>query len=132
MLTIRKGLLVGLITGLLFCVWITMAYRADGGAGFARRGLSYPSMIAMYLLVSTLTGTIIGALGRHADSVPGTYGIGFVASVPVVAGILVQQAGPPARWGPEQITLGPVLWVVGTIVIGSEIRRRRKSGDEAS
>jgi hypothetical protein len=73
------------------------------------------------------SGTITGALLRHASSRFGVYLVGFVAGMPIVLGIMIQNDGMPSRWTLEQKLLSPVLAIVASLVIGSEILRRRET-----
>lgn len=121
---LRKGLLIGIVTALLLCAWITLIKFRDGDQPFTRLGISYSGTVVTYLLMGAGSGALIGALMRFTNSRTGAYLVGFVAAVPIVLGIMIQQSGMPGRWTADDVTLAPVLCLVATIAIGSEIRRR--------
>ena len=127
---VRKGLLVGLVTAALFCVWVSLVRFTGGDAAFARRGITYVGTMATYVFLGAASGAIIGAMMRFAESRAGAYLIGFLAAVPIVLGIMLQQAGVPWRWTQEDVTLTPVLLLVASLAIGSEIRRRNSPNAE--
>lgn len=122
--SIRKGMLLGLITAILFCVWVSIIYLSDGPRSFGKLGTTYRATVVMYILVGTVTGAVIGALLPFTGSRVGAYAVGGVASIPIVLGILIQNAGLPGNWDIEQWTLAPVIWLIAALAIGNETRRR--------
>jgi hypothetical protein len=121
---VKKAALIGFGVAFVFCVWVTLIRINKGEQAFVEQGITYPGTIVMYVIAGVTSGAIIGALLPMAQSRVGAYAIGFAGGLPIVAGILIQQRGLPSRWSDEVITLAPVLVLVATIVIGSEIRRR--------
>ena len=123
----RKGVLLGLLTAALFCIWITIVRLTSGEQAFTRLGITYAGTMVTYVLMGMASGAIIGALMRFTDSRVGAYLVGFLGGTPIILGIMLQQAGLPRHWAPEDFTLAPVLSLVATLAIGSEIQRRRSS-----
>lgn len=122
----RKGVLLGALTALLFCAWVTVVRLTNGEGAFTRLGITYVGAVSTYLLMGVASGALIGSLIRFTDTRIGAYLVGFAGSAPIVAGIMLQTAGSPRRWTPEDYSLAPVLSLIITIVIGSEIQRRKK------
>jgi len=120
----RKGIVLGLITAAIFCAWATFVRVTAGESAFSRMGASYTGTMATYLVTCTVAGGIIGGLKRFYGTRGGAYATGFVAGLPIVLAIMLQQAGYPWQWSEEERALAPVLLLVATIAIGSEIRRR--------
>lgn len=121
---VKKAALIGFAVAFLFCAWVTVVRLSKGERAFTELGISYPGTLAMYVFTGLASGATIGALMPLARWRAGAYLIGFAGGLPIVAGILIQQAGLPSRWADEDFTLAPVLVLVATLVIGSEIRRR--------
>ena len=124
---IRKGMLVGLLTAALFCIWISIVRLTSGEHAFSRLGITYAETMVTYVLMGMTSGAIIGALLRFTDSRVGAYLVGFLGGTPIILGIMLQQAGLPRQWTPDDYTLTPILSLVATLAIGSEIQRRRSS-----
>jgi hypothetical protein len=116
---------MGFGVALLFCAWITIVRLNKGESAFSAHGITYSGTVVMYVIAGLASGGTIGAMLPLAKWRSGAYAIGLLGGLPIVAGILIQQSGLPAHWSDEDITLAPVLVVVATIAIGSEIRRRR-------
>jgi len=121
---VKKAALIGFGVAFVFCAWVTFVRLNTGDRAFTELGITYPGTLAMYVITGVTSGAIIGALMPLASSRFGAYAIGLAGGLPIVAGILIQQRGLPSRWSDETITLAPVLVLVATIAIGSEIRRR--------
>ncbi len=121
----RKGVLVGALTALLFCAWVTVVRLTNGEGAFTRLGITYVGAVSTYMLMGIASGAFIGSLIRFTDRRIGTYLVGFAGSVPIVAGIMIRTAGSPRRWTPEDYSLAPVLSLIITLVVGSEIQRRK-------
>jgi peptidoglycan/LPS O-acetylase OafA/YrhL len=122
---IRKGIILGGVTAILFCLWISFIYAVEGSRPFTEKGITYLGTIATYLGMGIISGAIVGLLLPIARNTIGSYAVGFVGALPIACGIVIQHSGLPSHWDVETQTLVPVLVIVGGIAIGNEINKRR-------
>ena len=89
-----------------------------------RHGHSVPlsAVLASYLIAGPLTGALFGALFRGTRSVVGSYAVGLIAALPMIASVVSSIAGVgPWAWDAQQwltaiIMLATLGGIGGTIV----------------
>lgn len=112
---VKKGALVGLFFGIVYCCLALLIYALQGDRSFHSNDTTLGRVLVLYLTSSTLCGAIVGMLKPLAQcSWWGKYVVGMVAAIPISfgVGILLSQGEFP--WKNS-------LWfavIVSTIIFG--------------
>jgi len=100
--SIRSGLRTGLVLATLFSVLVTVQRMLMGAAAFARLGIRWEEVVALYYVAFSLGGSAYGALlplrrARAFDLAAMTSGVLFVAPMYLGAAVLMSRLFPSLR-----------------------------------
>jgi hypothetical protein len=122
---LRRGTFLGLLTGVVFAAWATIAYALAGDGPFLATHTTLTRVVTTYLTVGLVAGALVGGLWRAARTTPACYVVAIPAAAACAAGIILMHAKYWRAWDVETWGLYGVLVVVGTLVIGNQINVRR-------
>ena len=122
---LKKGTAGGLAVASVYCIWITVIYLTKGEDAFERQGLTFRSLLLVYLAGGGLAGGVVGACRPWAKSTIGSRIIAVIAMLPLIFGLEVLIAGNPSRWakGEGLIVVGLATafgWFMADSLFGRE------------
>lgn len=126
MADLRRGALVGLLTGTLFAAWAIVVWTAAGDGPFKATGTSLRLVVTTYLSTGFVAGILIGGLWRFARTAVACYVIAIPAAAAIALGIILMNAEGWGPWDFETQSLYGVLLGIGTLVIGNQINVKRQ------
>jgi hypothetical protein len=109
---------------LIYCVWVGGLYLLEGPEPFSRLGVSLTSVIAAYL-GGVAGGAIIGLLRPLTRGDFGAFVVGYLAAVPITAGLAICLNGWPTTWTGRRWDEFPMLVLIFGTIVGFELSRRR-------
>ena len=122
---LKWGVKGGLGIASFYCVWVGGLYLLGGPEPFSRLGVSLTSVIATYLVGGVAAGAVIGLLRPLSRNDFGAFVVGYLAAVPITAGLMIRLDGWPTAWTVRRWHEFPILVLVFGTMVGFELSRRR-------
>jgi hypothetical protein len=122
---IRRGVLTGLATGVVFAIWAFIAYAQHGSAPFDATHTTVGRLALTYLIIGLVGGALVGVTWSRARSAAACYVGAVPAAAAVSLGIILMDGASWTAWEFEEWSLLGVLVVVGTLVIGNQLNLSR-------
>ncbi len=118
------GVTVGLFFAALFSAYVTVMHISTSGAILQGRGITLPSVLAVYLAGGIGAGLLYGVLVPVAKGPLGAYVVGWLVSVPLFVGVAVihprADLGERLTWVGVAVASALVGGVGGVIIWGGE------------
>jgi hypothetical protein len=127
MADLRRGALVGLLTGALFATWAFLVWSGAGDGPFKATGTSLRLVVMTYLTTGFVAGILVGGLWRSAHTAVACYLIATPAAAAIALGIILMTADGWTHWDFETQSLFGVLVGIATLVIGNQINVKRRA-----
>jgi hypothetical protein len=120
----KWGVKGGLRAAVVYCLWVGLLFLIGGPETFSRLGVTLTTVMATYVTVGVLAGAVIGLLRPLTGNGFGAFVVGYLAAVPITAGIMICLKGWPSTW-----TIGlwhsfPMLVLIFGTMVGYELDRR--------
>jgi hypothetical protein len=95
-----------------------------GPEPFSRLGVSLATVMATYVTVGVLAGAVIGLLRPLTGNGFGAFVVGYLAAVPITAGLMTCLKGWPSTWTTGSWHSFPMLVLIFGTMVGYELDRR--------
>jgi hypothetical protein len=122
---LKWGVKGGLGIASLYCVWVGVLYLLQGSEPFSRQGVGLPTVLATYVAVGVIAGAVIGLLRPLTRNDFGAFVVGYLAAVPITAGLMICVNGWPTAWTVRRWHEFPVMVLLFGTMVGFELSRRR-------
>jgi hypothetical protein len=121
---LKWGVKGGVGGAAVYCLWVGLLFLIRGPEAFSRLGVSLTTVIATYLAVGVLAGAVIGLLRPLTGNDFGAFVVGYLAAVPIAAGIMICLRGWPTTWPARLWHVYPMLVLIFGTMVGFELSRR--------
>lgn len=121
---LKWGVKGGVGFALFYCAWVGALYLVAGSEALSRQGVSLTTIMSTYLCVGVVAGAVVGLLRPLTKNGFGAFVVGYIAAVPVTAGLVVCLNGWPTTWTARWWHEFPILVLVFGTMVGLELSRR--------
>ena len=121
---LKWGVKGGLGMALFYCMWVGVLYVLRGPEPFSRQGVSLTTVVATYLAVGVVAGGVVGLLRPLTGNGFGAFVVGYVAALPITAGLMICVTGWPTTWTARWWHEFPILVLIFGTMVGFELNRR--------
>ena len=121
---LKWGVKGGLGFAAVYCLWVGLLFLIGGPETFRRLGVTLTTVIATYVTVGVVAGAVIGLLRPLTGNGFGAFVVGYLAAVPITAGLMICLSGWPSTWAGRRWHEFPILVLVFGTMVGFELNRR--------
>ena len=121
---LKWGVKGGLTLAAFYCVWVGVLFLIGGPESL---GVGLTRLMATYVAVGVVAGAVMGLLRPLTGNDFGAFVVGYLAAVPITAGLMICLYGWPSTWTARLTHEFPMLVLVFGTIVGFQLTRR---GDE--